>query len=34
MYGAFRGFVRFLPMNYFGLGVLGALAVENFGLGI
>jgi len=33
VYGAFRSSVPPSPLSHFGLGVLGALAVENFGLG-
>jgi hypothetical protein len=34
VYGAFRSSVPLPPLSHFGLGVLGALAVENFGLGL
>jgi hypothetical protein len=34
VYGAFRSSVPPPPLSHFGLGVLGALAVENFGLGL
>ncbi len=33
-HGAVKRFVRLPPMSYFGLGVLGAFAVGNFGLGL
>jgi len=34
VYGAFRSSVPLPPLSHFGLGVLGGLAVENFGLGL